>query len=126
MWRVCKRAGLQGAPEDIAVTAGRVGWRYGVVDVGEVGADNHVKFGQNTKMREVFFSKIKPKARIPRLPAIGRRRKEVWGVVVVRDSVAGVLPCRCGWIWPCHRQGTTQRRSDQSSSGESSITTRLL
>ena len=38
MWRVCGRAGLRGAPEALAVTAGRVGWRYGLVGVGEVGA----------------------------------------------------------------------------------------
>ena len=29
--RVCGRAGLQGAPEALAVTAGRVGRRYGMV-----------------------------------------------------------------------------------------------
>ena len=35
---MCERAGLQGAPEALAVTAGRVGRRYGMVGVGEVGA----------------------------------------------------------------------------------------
>ena len=43
MWRVCERAGLQGAPEALAVTAGRVGWRHGMVGVGELGAGETAK-----------------------------------------------------------------------------------
>ena len=38
MWRVCERAGLQGAPDALVVTAGRAGRRYGMGGIGEVGA----------------------------------------------------------------------------------------
>ena len=38
MWRVCEREGLHGGSGALAVTAGRVDRRYGMVGVGEVSA----------------------------------------------------------------------------------------